>query len=67
MASAPLVLSMTQISQYSTTTTARPVTGNFQMPTFQMPNANSSINPLPTQQRFVNQTGYVNPAITTNY
>jgi len=65
--SAPLVSPMTQVPQYSTTTTARPVTGNFQMPTFQMPNANSSANPLPTQQRFMTQTGYVNPTITTNY
>jgi len=34
---------------------------------FQMPNANSSANLLPTQQRFVTQTGYANPAMTTNY
>jgi len=38
MTSAPPVLPMTQIPQYSTTTTARPVTGNFQMLTFEMPN-----------------------------
>jgi len=38
--SAPPFSPMTQIPQYSTTTTALPVTGNFQMPTFQMPNAN---------------------------
>jgi len=37
------------------------------MPTFQMPNANSSIDPLPTQQRFMTQTGYVNPAMIANY
>jgi len=37
------------------------------MPMFQMPNANSLTNPLPTQQRFVTQTGYANPAMTTNY
>ena len=36
MTSAPPVLLMTQIPQYSTTTTARPITGNFQAPTFQM-------------------------------
>jgi len=65
--SAPPVSPMTQIPQYSTTTTTRPVTGNFQMPTFQMPNANSSANPLPTQQRFVTQSGYANPAMTINY
>jgi len=34
MTSAPPVSPMTQNPQYSTTTTARPVTGNFQMPTF---------------------------------
>ena len=34
MTSAPPVSSMTQIPQYSTTSTARPVTGNFQMLAF---------------------------------
>jgi len=34
MTSAPLVSLMTQNPQYSTTTTVRPVTGNFEMPTF---------------------------------
>jgi len=34
MTSAPPVSPTTQISQYSTTTTARPVTGSFQMPMF---------------------------------
>ena len=67
MTSAPPVLLMTQIPQYSTTTTARPVTGNIQMPMFQMRNANSSTNPLPTQLRFMTQTSYANPAMTTNY
>ena len=51
MTSAPLVSPMTHNPQYSTTTTARPHIGNFQMPTFQMPNA--SADPLPTQQRFM--------------
>jgi len=64
MASAPLVSSMTQNPHYSTTTTTRPVTRNFQMPTFQMPNA--SADPLPTHQRFMTQTGYVNPMMTPN-
>ena len=32
-----------------------------------MPNANSSADPLPTQQRFMTQTGYVNLAMTANY
>jgi len=67
MTSAPPVSPMTQIHQYSTTTTARPVTRNSQMPTFKMPNANLSANPLPTQQRLVTQIGYANPAMTANY
>jgi len=46
--SAPPVSSMTQVPQFSKTTTVRLGTGNFHMPTFQMPNANSSANPLPT-------------------
>ena len=54
MTSAPPVSPMTLNPQYSTTTTARPLTRNFQMPTFQMPNA--SVDPLPTHQRFITQT-----------
>jgi len=65
MTSAPPVSPMTQNPQYSTTTTARPVTGNFQMPTLQMPNA--SVDPLPMHQRFMTQIGYVNPMMTPNY
>ena len=65
MTSAPPVSPMTQNPQHSTTTTARPVTGNFHMLTFQMPNA--SADPLPTHQRFMTQTGYVNPTMTPNY
>jgi len=65
MTSVPPVSPMTQNPQYSTTTTARPLTGNFQMPTFQMPIA--SADPLPTHQRFMTQTGYVNPMIIPNY
>ena len=41
MASAPLGSPMTQNPQYSTTTTARPFTGNSQARTFQMPNASA--------------------------
>jgi len=67
MTLAPLVSQMTQIPQYSTSTTARLVTVNFQMPTFQIPNANSSTDPLPTQHRFMTQIGYVNPTMTANY
>jgi len=65
MASAPLVSPMTQNPQYSTTTTARPFTGNSQIPTFQMPNA--SADPMPTQQRFMTQPGYVNSMMMPNY
>jgi len=55
MTSAPPVLPMTQNPQYSTTTTVGPVTGNFQMLMFQMPNA--STEPLPVHQRFMTQIG----------
>ena len=65
MASTPPVSPMTQNPQYSTTTTARPFTGNSQVPTFQMPNA--SADPMPTQQRFMTQQGYVNSMMMPNY
>jgi len=65
MASAPPRSLMTQNPQYSTTTTARPFTRNSQMPTFQMPNA--SADPMPTQQRFMRQPGYVNTMMMPNY
>ena len=65
MASAPLVSPMTQNPQYSTTTTARTFTGNSQIPMFQMPNA--SVDPMPTQQRFMTQPGYVNSMMMPNY
>jgi len=35
------------------------------MPIFQMPN--TSVDPLPMHQRFMAQTGYVNPMMTPNY
>jgi len=65
MASAPPNSPMAQNPQYSTTTTARPFTGNSQAPTFQMPNA--SAYPMPTQQRFMTQPGYVNSMMMPNY
>jgi len=37
------------------------------MPTFQVPNESSLANPLPTQQRFMPQTGYGNPTMTASY
>jgi len=41
MASAPPSMPMNQSPKYTTTTTARPYTGNSQAPTFQMPNASA--------------------------
>ena len=58
MASAHHNLPMNQSPQYTTTTTARPYTGNSQDPTCQMPNA--SADSMPTQQRFMTQPRYVN-------
>jgi len=65
MASAPPNLPMNQSPQYTTTTTARPYTRNSQAPMFQMPNA--SADPMPTQQRFMTQPGYVNSMMIPNY
>ena len=65
MASAPPNPAMNQSPQYTTTTTARPYTGNSQAPTFQMPNA--SADSMPTQQRFMTQLGYVNSMMMPNY
>jgi len=65
MASAPPSSPMTQNPQYSTTTTARPFTGNSQIPTFQMPNA--SAEAMPTQQRFMTKPRYVNSMMMPNY
>jgi len=65
MASAPPSSPMTQNPQYSTTTTARPFTGNSQAPTFQMPNA--SADPMPMKQRFMTQPGYVNSMMMPKY
>jgi len=65
MASPPPGSLMTQNPKYSATTTARPFTENSQMPTFQMPN--SSADPMPTQQRFTTQPGYVNSMMMPNY
>jgi len=47
MTSTPPNPPMNQNPHYSTTTTARPYTGNSQAPTFQMPNA--SADSMPTQ------------------
>jgi len=65
MASAPPNMSMNQSPQYTTTTTTWPYTGNSQAPTFQMPNA--SADSVPTQQRFMTQSGFVNSMMMPNY
>ena len=65
MASAPPTMPMNQSPQYTTTTTARPYTGNSQAPTFHMPNA--SADSMLMQQRFVTQPGYGNSMIMPNY
>ena len=65
MASAPPNSPMTQNPLYSTTTTARPFTRSSQTPTFQMPNALA--DPMPTQQRFMTQPGYVNSMMMPNF
>jgi len=65
MASAPPNMPMNQSPQYTTTTTARPYTGNSQAPTLQMPNA--SADSMLTQQRFMTQPGYVNSMMMPNY
>jgi len=65
MTSTPPGSLMNQNPHYSTTTTARPFTGNSQMPMFQMPNP--SADPMPTQQRFMTQPGYVNSMMMPNY
>jgi len=65
MASAPPNMPMNQNPQYTTTTTARPYTGNSQAPTFQMPNAPA--DSMLTQQRFMTQPGHVNSMMMPNY
>ena len=65
MASAPPVSPMAKNPHYSTTTTARPFTGNSQIPMFQMPNASAA--PMPTHQRFMTQPGKVNSMGMPNY
>jgi len=64
MALAPPNPPMNQSPQYTTTTTARPYTGNSQAPTFQMPNALADL--MPRQQRFMTQPGYVNSMMMPN-
>jgi len=64
MAPAPPNLPMNQSPLYSTTTTARPYTGNSQAPLFQMPNA--SAYSMLTQQRFMTQLGFGNSMMMPN-
>jgi len=65
MASAPPSMPMNQSPQYTTTTNARPYTGNSQAPTFQMPN--TSADSMLMQQRFMTQPGYINSMMMPNY
>jgi len=65
MASAPPNPPMNQSPQYTTTTTARPYTGNSRAPTFQMSNA--SADSMQRQQRFMTQPGYVNSMMMPNF
>jgi len=65
MASAPPNIPMNQSPQYTTTTAARPYTGNSQTPAFQMPNA--SADSMLMQQRSMAQSGYVNSMMIPNY
>jgi len=65
MTSVPPNPPMNQNPHYSTTTTARPYTGNSEAPMFQMPNA--SADSMPTQQRFLIQPRYVDSMMTPNY
>ena len=65
MTSTPPNPLMNKSPQYTTTTTARPYTGNSQAPTFQMPNA--SADSMPMQQRFMTQPGYGNSMMMPNY
>ena len=57
MASAPPNMPMNQSPQYTTTTTARPYSGNSQAPMFEMPNA--SADSMQMQQGSMAQSGYV--------
>jgi len=65
VASAPPNMPMNQSPQHTTTTAARPYTGNSQAPTLEMPNASS--DSMPTQQRFMTQPEYVNSMMMPNY
>ena len=68
--SAAPVSPMTQVPQYATSTTMRPISGGFQVPSFQAPNTSSSTSLLPMQHKapamsqpmvqFMPQAGYAN-------
>jgi hypothetical protein len=65
MTSAPPNVPVNQSPRYTTTTTARPHTGNPQDSMFQMPNA--SAESMLMQQRSMAQSGYVNSMMVPNY
>jgi hypothetical protein len=51
VSSAAPVSLMTQVPQYTTSTTVQPISGGFQVPSFQAPNTSSSASLLPMQQK----------------
>jgi hypothetical protein len=79
VSSANPVSPMTQVPQYATLTTVQPISGGFQVPSFQAPNTSSSASLLPMQQKapamsqpgvqFMPQAGYANcyPTMSASY
>jgi hypothetical protein len=79
ISSAAPVSPMTQVPQYATSTTMQPISGGFQVPSFQAPNTSSSASLLLMQQKapaisqprvqFMPQAGYANcyPTISASY
>jgi hypothetical protein len=70
---------MTQVPQYTTSTTVQPTSGGFQVPSFQVPNTSPLASLLPIQQKapamsqpgvqFMPQAGYANcyPTMSASY
>jgi hypothetical protein len=79
VSSATPVSPMTQVPQYATSTTVQPISGGFQVPSFQAPNTSSSASLVPMQQKapamsqpgvqFMPQAGYANcyPTMSASY
>jgi hypothetical protein len=51
ISSAAPISPMTQVPQYTTSTTVQPTLGGFQVPSFQAPNTSPSASLLPMQQK----------------